>query len=102
MAPDAVVIVSAVRSPFDHFLDALAPIFVTALGSHVIRSARKRAQRAPDRPDEVLIGCVLPEGQGEAPARQPAGGAGLPNAIGATTINKGSIVACRSARGAGR
>ena len=48
----------------------------------------ERANLAPDRIDEVLMGCVLPAGPGQAPARQAARGAGLPDAVGATTINK--------------
>ncbi|THK35319.1 acetyl-CoA C-acyltransferase [Ensifer sp. MPMI2T] len=85
---DPIVIVSAVRSPLGRFMGDLAPITASALGAHVIRAALERAQLSPDRPDEVLMGCVLPAGQGQAPARQAARGAGLPDAIGATTINK--------------
>ena len=59
-----------------------------ALGAHAIRAALDRATLAPERIDEVLMGCVLPAGQGQAPARQAARGAGLPDATGATTVNK--------------
>lgn len=85
---DPVVIVSAVRSPLGRFLGDLAPLPAHTLGAHVIRSALDRAGLSPDRPNEVLMGCVLPAGQGQAPARQAARGAGLPDAVGATTINK--------------
>ncbi|WVT76798.1 acetyl-CoA C-acyltransferase (plasmid) [Sinorhizobium chiapasense] len=85
---DPIVIVSAVRTPLGRFLGDLAPVQASALGAHVIRAALERAQLSPDRPDEVLMGCVLPAGQGQAPARQAARRAGLPDAVGATTINK--------------
>jgi acetyl-CoA C-acetyltransferase len=85
---DPIVIVSAVRSPLGRFLGDLAPVQAHALGAHVIRAALERAHLAPEKIDEVLMGCVLPAGQGQAPARQAARGAGLPDATGATTINK--------------
>jgi len=85
---DPIVIVSAVRSPLGRFLGDLAPLQAHALGAHVIRAALDRARLAPEKIDEVLMGCVLPAGQGQAPARQAARGAGLPDATGATTINK--------------
>lgn len=85
---DPVVIVSATRTPLGRFQGALSAITAPALGSRVIRSALERANLAPDRVDEVLFGCVLPAGQGQAPARQAARGAGLPDAVGATTVNK--------------
>jgi acetyl-CoA C-acetyltransferase len=58
------------------------------LGSHAIGAALERAKLSPEQIDEVLMGCVLPAGQGQAPARQAARGAKLPDAAGATTINK--------------
>jgi acetyl-CoA C-acetyltransferase len=85
---DPVVIVAAARTPFGRFLGDLAPLSAHALGSHVIKSTLERAGLSPDRIDEVLMGCVLPAGQGQAPARQAARGAGLPDATGATTVNK--------------
>jgi acetyl-CoA C-acetyltransferase len=85
---DPVVIVSATRTPLGRFQGELSPLSAHALGAHVIRSAVDRAGLAPERVDEVLMGCVLPAGQGQAPARQAARGAGLPDATGATTINK--------------
>jgi acetyl-CoA C-acetyltransferase len=85
---DPIVIVSAVRTPLGRFLGDLAPVQAAALGAVAIKAALERAQLPFDRVDEVLMGCVLPAGQGQAPARQAARGAGLPDEIGATTINK--------------
>ena len=87
-ASDPVVIVSAARTPLGRFMGDLSPISAHQLGSHVIGAALERARLAPERVDEVLMGCVLPAGQGQAPARQAARAAGLPDATGATTINK--------------
>src|SRR6201995_4690156 len=85
---DPIVIVAAVRTPLGRFLGELGGLSAPALGAHVIRSALERAKLAPERVDEALMGCVLPAGQGQAPARQAAKGAGLPDATGATTVNK--------------
>jgi acetyl-CoA C-acetyltransferase len=85
---DPVVIVSAARTPLGRFQGDLAPFSAHHLGSHVIGAAVARAKLTPDRIDEVFMGCVLPAGQGQAPARQAARGAKLPDATGATTINK--------------
>jgi acetyl-CoA C-acetyltransferase len=85
---DPVVIVSAVRTPLGRFLGDLAGLPAPALGAHAIRAALDRAKLPPERIDETLMGCVLPAGQGQAPARQAARGAGLPDATGATTVNK--------------
>jgi acetyl-CoA C-acetyltransferase len=85
---DPVVICSAARTPLGRFQGDLAALPATALGSHAIRAALDRAGIAPERIDEVLMGCVLPAGQGQAPARQAARGAGLPDGTGATTVNK--------------
>jgi acetyl-CoA C-acetyltransferase len=86
--PDPIVIAAAVRTPLGRFQGDLAPITAPGLGAHVIRAALERAELAPDRVDEVLMGCVLPAGQGQAPARQAMRGAGLPDQVGATTVNK--------------
>ena len=86
--PDPIVIAAAVRTPLGRFQGDLAPITAPGLGAHVIRAALERAKLAPDRVDEVLMGCVLPAGQGQAPARQAMRGAGLPDQVGATTVNK--------------
>src|SRR6202000_2227133 len=85
---DPVVIVSAVRTPLGRFMGELAPFSAHQLGSHVIAASLERARMSPERIDEIFMGCVLPAGQGQAPARQAARGAGLPDATGATTINK--------------
>src|ERR1700736_1314764 len=86
--PDPVVIVSAARTPLGRFMGELSPFSGHQLGSHVIGAAVERAGLPPERIDEVFMGCVLPAGQGQAPARQAARGANLPDATGATTINK--------------
>ena len=85
---DPVVIVAAARTPLGRFQGELSALSAPQLGAHVIRAALDRAKLAPERVDEALMGCVLPAGQGQAPARQAARGAGLPDATGATTINK--------------
>ena len=85
---DPIVIAASVRTPLGRFQGELSPIVAPRLGSTVIKAAVERAGLAPERIDEVLMGCVLPAGQGQAPARQAARGAGLPDATGATTVNK--------------
>ena len=85
---DPVVIVSAARTPLGRFQGDLSGVVAPVLGSHAIRAALDRAGISPERIDEILIGCVLPAGQGQAPARQAARAAGLPDAVGATTVNK--------------
>lgn len=86
--PDPVVIVAAARTPLGRFLGDLASVQAPELGSHVIREVVARAGIEPIDIDEVLMGCVLPAGQGQAPARQAARAAGLPDSTGATTVNK--------------
>src|SRR3979411_3554922 len=87
-SPDPVVIVSAARTPLGRFMGDLSSFSAHKLGSHVMGAAVERAKLSPDRIEEVFMGCVLPAGQGQAPARQAARGAKLPDATGATTINK--------------
>jgi acetyl-CoA C-acetyltransferase len=87
-AHDPIVIAAAVRTPLGRFQGDLAPLSASALGAHAIRAALERAHLAPDKVDEVLFGNVLQAGQGQAPARQAARAAGLPDAVGASTINK--------------
>lgn len=87
-AEDPIVIVSAARTPLGRFMGDLAPLSATALGSKVIDAVVARAGLDPADVDEVIMGCVLPAGQGQAPARQAARAAGLPDATGATTVNK--------------
>jgi acetyl-CoA C-acetyltransferase len=85
---DCIVIVSAARTPMAAFQGDFAALTAPALGAAAIRAAVERAGIAPDQVDEAIMGCVLPAGQGQAPARQAALGAGLPLATGCTTINK--------------
>ena len=88
MTADAIVIVGAARTPMGGFLGELKDVSAPALGARAILAAVERAGVPADSVDEILMGCVLPAGQGQAPARQAAIGAGLPLAAGATTINK--------------
>ena len=74
---DPVVIVSAVRTPLGRLRGALSAQTAPQLGAHVIREALARGRVAPTNIDEVFMGCVLPAGQGQAPARQAARGAKL-------------------------
>jgi acetyl-CoA C-acetyltransferase len=85
---DAIVIVGAARTPMGGFLGDLKEVSAPALGARAIAAAVERAGIAATSVDEILMGCVLPAGQGQAPARQAAIGAGLPVAAGATTVNK--------------
>lgn len=85
---DPIVIVGAARTPMGGFQGDLAPAQAPELGAAAIRAALAGAGLAPEAVDEVVMGCVLPAGQGQAPARQAALGAGLPLGAGATTVNK--------------
>ena len=85
---DPVVIVGAARTPIGALQGAFADLPAPELGAAAIRAAVARAGVAPEAVEEVLFGCVLPAGQGQAPARQAALKAGLPLAAGATTVNK--------------
>ena len=87
-AVDPVVIVGSARTPMGGFQGELKDATAPQLGAAAIKAAVERAGLAPDAIDEVLFGCVLPAGLGQAPARQAALGAGLPLATGATTVNK--------------
>ena len=82
------VIVSAVRTPLGSFQGVFSSIPATKLGSLVIAESLNRIHLSGALVDEVYMGCVLAAGLGQAPARQAALGAGLPNSVGATTINK--------------
>jgi acetyl-CoA C-acetyltransferase len=88
MSTPEVVIVSAQRTPIGAFLGALAPLTAVQLGTAAIRAALGAAGIPAADPDEVIMGCVLPAGLGQAPARQAAIGAGVPVSVPATTINK--------------
>ena len=85
---DPVVIVAAARTPLGDFLGALSPLSAPQLGAAAIAAVLERSGVTADAVSEVYMGCVLPAGQGQAPARQAAKGAGLPDAVGATTVNK--------------
>jgi acetyl-CoA C-acetyltransferase len=87
-AKDPVVIASAIRTPLGRFGGALSSVAGNELGAVVIREALSRAGVKGEQIDEVLMGCVLPAGQGQAPARQAARKAGLPDHVGAVTVNK--------------
>jgi len=82
------VIVSAVRTPMGSFSGAFSNIPATKLGSIAIAEALKRISVPGEQVDDVYVGCVLPAGLGQAPARQAAMGAGIPHSVGATTVNK--------------
>ena len=85
---DPIVIVGYARTPMGGFQGELAPLGAPALGAAAIAAALERGGVAPDQVEEVLFGCVLPAGQGQAPARQASLGAGVPEAAGCTTVNK--------------
>jgi len=82
------VIVSAVRTPMGSFNGVFSPVPATKLGSIAIAEVLRRVHIQPERVDEVYMGCVLSAGLGQAPARQASIGAGIPDSVGATTINK--------------
>ncbi len=82
-----VAIVSAVRTPVGKFLGALSEISAVALGALVVREAVRRAGIAPETVDECIMGCVLPAGLGQNPARQAALRGGLADTVSALTIN---------------
>ena len=88
MDKDPVVIVSAARTPMGAFQGELKGFAAPELGAAAIRAAVERAQIRPEDVQEVIMGCVLPAGQGQAPARQASLGAGLPLGTGCTTVNK--------------
>jgi acetyl-CoA C-acetyltransferase len=83
-----IVVVGAKRTPIGSFLGQFTGVPTPALGTAAIRGALEHAGLAADQVDEVIMGCVLPAGLGQAPARQASRGAGIPDAAGCTTINK--------------
>lgn len=85
---DPIVIVGQARTPMGGFLGELASVKATELGATAIRAAVARAGLEASDVDEVIMGCVLPAGLGQAPARQASLGAGIPKSTGTTTINK--------------
>lgn len=88
MSDEAIVIVGMARTPMGGFQGDLAAVKSPALGSVAIKEAMKRAGVTGDDIDEVIMGCVLPAGLGQAPARQASFGAGIPDSVGCTTVNK--------------
>jgi acetyl-CoA C-acetyltransferase len=88
MSADPIVIVSYARTPMGAFQGALAGASATALGAAAVRAAVERSGLAAESVDQIVMGCVLPAGLGQAPARQAALGAGLPTSVEATTVNK--------------
>ncbi|RJF88062.1 acetyl-CoA C-acyltransferase [Oleomonas cavernae] len=88
MAEDPIVIVGAARTPMGGFQGDLKDMTAAQMGAASIKAAVERAGLALDTVQEVVFGCVLPAGQGQAPARQAALGAGLPLSAGSTTVNK--------------
>jgi acetyl-CoA C-acetyltransferase len=88
MQSDPIVIVSAARTPMGAFQGELKSFAAPELGAAAIRAAVERAKIGADEVSEVIMGCVLPAGQGQAPARQASLGAGLPLGTGCTTVNK--------------
>jgi acetyl-CoA C-acetyltransferase len=83
-----VVIVGAARTPIGSFQGSLASLTAPQLGALAIRAAVERAGLQPGSVDQVIMGCVLQAGVGQAPARQAALGAGLPEAVPCVTVNK--------------
>ena len=88
MASDPVVICGYARTPMGAFQGALGSVSATALGATAVRAAVERSGVAIEAVDQIIMGCVLPAGLGQAPARQAALGAGLPQSVEATTVNK--------------
>lgn len=87
-ASDPVVIAAYARTPMGGFQGSLSGVKSTALGAAAVKAALERAGLQGDQVDQIIMGCVLPAGLGQAPARQAALGAGLPLSVTATTVNK--------------
>ncbi|WP_380780860.1 acetyl-CoA C-acyltransferase [Sphingomonas sp. R86520] len=88
MSTDPVIISSYARTPMGGFQGALSGVTAVELGATAVRAAVERAKVDPAIIDRIYMGCVLPAGLGQAPARQAALGAGLPDSVEATTVNK--------------
>ncbi|MDT0496936.1 acetyl-CoA C-acyltransferase [Algiphilus sp. W345] len=86
--PGSIVITSVARTPMGGMLGELAPLSAPQLGASAIRAAVERSGLKPEAIEEVIFGCCLIAGLGQAPARQAARGAGLPDSAGATQISK--------------
>lgn len=87
-AADPIVILSYARTPMGAMQGVLADVSATELGATAVKAAVERAGVAPDAIERIYMGCVLPAGLGQAPARQAAIKAGLPTSVQATTVNK--------------
>lgn len=87
-AADPVVICSYARTPMGAFQGSLTAVKATALGAAAVKAALERAGVAGDKVEQIIMGCVLPAGLGQAPARQAGVGAGLPLHVEAATVNK--------------
>ncbi|MFP5304560.1 MAG: acetyl-CoA C-acyltransferase [Gammaproteobacteria bacterium] len=85
---DPIVITAITRTPMGGMLGVLSPLSGAQLGAVAIKAAVERSRLTAEAIDEVIMGCCLPAGQGQAPARQAGRGAGLPDSAGAVTINK--------------
>src|SRR5687768_1532296 len=85
---DPIVILSYARTPMGGMMGALADVAATDLGATVVKAAVERAGVSGEEIDRIYMGCVLPAGLGQAPARQAALKAGLPKSVEATTVNK--------------
>jgi acetyl-CoA C-acetyltransferase len=88
MAADPIVIASFARTPMGGFQGSLAGAKATELGAAAVKAALERAGLSGDKVEQIFMGCVLPAGLGQAPARQAGLGAGLPLSVEATTVNK--------------
>ncbi|HEY1447054.1 MAG TPA: acetyl-CoA C-acyltransferase [Caulobacteraceae bacterium] len=88
MSADPIVIAAYARTPMGAFQGSLTGASATQLGAAAVASAVARANVAAEAVDQIYMGCVLPAGLGQAPARQAALGAGLPDTVAATTVNK--------------
>ena len=88
MVQDPIVIAGYARTPMGGFQGALSPLKATDLGAAAVKAAIERAKLPADAVDRIYMGCVLPAGLGQAPARQAALGAGLGLNTEATTVNK--------------
>jgi acetyl-CoA C-acetyltransferase len=86
--PRKVVIVSAARTPIGSFMGALSSVPATKLGATAIKGALEKIKLSPENVDEVLMGNVVQAGEGQAPARQAAIYAGIPDTVPCTTVNK--------------
>src|ERR1700755_1061638 len=88
MSNDPIVIVSYARTPMGGFQGSLGSVKATELGAVAVKAAVERAALSPSDVERIYMGCVLPAGLGQAPARQAALAAGLPRSVQATTVNK--------------